>query len=178
MTTCHALRPTLTPPTPADTPQNFYASIPGIRKGMLYYPLEEGALVHVDMEDVGKVRLAFSFARSLLVPFQGMRLMTGAFAVNCGHLVRSGAAQREDVQPHWRLADGEHDCTSFTHRPASARTLCVAQILNPATCLCSPKAATINMKAQVPCTYESVPDEVAAIAFQVLLQPCRVVGAS
>ena len=37
--------------------QNFYASIPGIRKGMLYYPLEDGALTHVDMEDVGKVRI-------------------------------------------------------------------------------------------------------------------------
>jgi hypothetical protein len=40
--------------------QNFYASIPGIRKGMLYYPLGEGALLHVDMEDVGKV----SFVRN------------------------------------------------------------------------------------------------------------------
>eukprot|EP00038_Savillea_parva_P008085 m.174599 g.174599 ORF g.174599 m.174599 type:complete len:314 (-) comp13855_c0_seq1:290-1231(-) len=92
--------------------QNFYASIPGIRKGMLYYPLEDGALVHVDMEDVGQ-----AIAAILASPAQ-------------------------------------HD--GKTYNLVGER-----QMGNMI-------AATINMKAQVPCTYETVPDEVAAIAFQKL----------
>jgi len=34
--------------------QNFYGSLPGIKKGVLYYPLEQGNLQHVDFNDVGK----------------------------------------------------------------------------------------------------------------------------
>ena len=35
--------------------QNFYGSLAGIQNGMLYYPLGESTVTHVDFNDVGKV---------------------------------------------------------------------------------------------------------------------------
>jgi hypothetical protein len=69
---------------------------------MLYYPLGEGSLVHVDMEDVGKV--SHWLARLCACVRQLTRYVYGLSnlaAVNCSGPRRPSPPHWQDVQSRW-----------------------------------------------------------------------------
>ena len=82
-------------------------------------------------------------------------------SANAGGRVHSGepgATRQQDLQPHWRIPGGKSDCLPCLRDLHSFRFKCSAQ------------AAAITMKAGVACKYETVPDDIAVLAFEVAFE--------